>query len=276
LLPRIRTLAAGRGARYGNVDRSVHGLAIAGDELALGLGGAAVRRGRRRVRVGAAPWPTRENLGVRARWTLMRCWSLRSLFTAIMQSAGIPRRQARTGGADAIRQTGCAVANVGKMLNELVLVLTSVGGSCSTRSTATGFPRVLSGGRCCSAARRRVRGLTGRLSAAGERRPGGSRAEVSPKLVHVAFWSTCLTVGLLLFLLSSVGSVDYASGSGRGRDSQRCYRWPLARNQGLAGRGRRGIGGAGARRSLPAGVNTTGPTFRAMSHSPSQRSGRGG
>ncbi len=27
--------------------------------------------------------------------------------------------------------------------------------------------------------------------------------------MHVAFWSTCLTVGLLLFLLSSVGSVDY-------------------------------------------------------------------
>jgi hypothetical protein len=38
---------------------------------------------------------------------------------------------------------------------------------------------------------------------------GRAGAGVTPKLVHVVFWTSCLTFGLLMFLLSSVGTVDY-------------------------------------------------------------------
>lgn len=79
-------------------------------------------------------------------------------------------------------------------------------------------------------------------AAAHERRSRARATEITPRLVHVVFWSTCLTAGLLTFLLSSVGAVDFRYlvgplvaiaallpvAAGRGRD------WRIAVGAGLA------------------------------------------
>jgi hypothetical protein len=206
VLPRIRTLPLPGVLGAGVLVGAFTGLAIAGDELALAWAVLPFV-----VAVGVCAWRGPVTDAARtlafALVTLTAMLVVAVLFTAIMQSAGIRVDKLAQASQMQFVKPGALVANVGKMVNELGYL---VGGSfLGHRIDRDGFLELVSGGTLLLGGAAAVFAVYRAAVAAGERRPGGSRAEVSPKLVHVAFWSTCLTVGLLLFLLSSVGSVDY-------------------------------------------------------------------
>jgi hypothetical protein len=209
VLPRIRTLplpvVLGAGALIG----AFTGLAIAGDAIALAWSvlpfvvavGVCARRG---------PAANATRTVAFASVTLTAMLAVLVLFTAIMHSAGIR--------VDELAQTvemqfvkpGALATNVGNMLNELAYM---VGGNfLGHRMDRTGFVELVSGGTLLLGGVAVVFAVY-RMAAGADQRGEtsgiGSKAEVGPKLVHIAFWSTCLTAGLLLFLLSSFGSVDY-------------------------------------------------------------------
>jgi len=206
VLPRIRTLPLAGVLGAGVLIGAFTGLAVAGDELALAWAVLPFV-----VAVGVCAW--RGPVADAARTlafalvTLIAMLVVAALFTAIMHSAGVRVDKLAQSAQLQFVKPGALVANVGKMLNELGYL---VGGSfLGHRIDRDGFLEMVSGVTLLLGGAAAVFAVYRAAAAAGERRPGGSSAEVSTKLVHVAFWSTCLTVGLLTFLLSSVGSVDY-------------------------------------------------------------------
>lgn len=206
VLPRIRTLPLPGVLGTGVLIGAFTALAIAGDELALAWAVLPFV-----VAVAVCAW--RGPVADAARTlafalvTLTAMLVVSVVFTAIMHSAGIRVDKLAQSAQLQFVKPDALVANIGKMLNELGYL---VGGSfLGHRIDGNGFLELISGGMLLLGGAAAVFAVYRAATAAGERRPGGSRAEVSPKLVHVAFWSTCLTVGLLAFLLSSVGSADY-------------------------------------------------------------------
>ena len=206
VLPRIGTLSRpvvlGAGISIG----AFTGLAIAGD--ALGLAWAVIPFV---VVVGVC---ARRGPAVSAALTLafglvtvMAMLVVGVLFTAIMRGAGIRVDELAQSAQMRFVQPEALSANVGKMLGELAYL---VGGDfLGHRIDRTGFLELASGGTLLLGGGAAVFAVYRTAAGAKLRRASGSAAVVTPKLVHVVFWSTCLTVGLLMFTLSSVGSVDY-------------------------------------------------------------------
>jgi hypothetical protein len=204
VLPRIRTLALPVVLGAGVLIGAFTGLAIAGDAIALAWAvmpfvvavGVCARRGP----VVAAARTLAFGLV-----TLTGMLVVLIVFTAIMHSAGFRVDELAQSVQMRFVDPGALFANFGQMLNELAYL---VGGNfLGHRIDRSGFLELISGGTLLLGAGAVVFAVYRTAAGAAERSAGGG--EVSPKHVHVAFWSTCLTVGLLMFLLSSVGSVDY-------------------------------------------------------------------
>jgi hypothetical protein len=209
VLPRIRTLPLPVVLGAGTAIGAFTGLAIAGDAIALAwavlpfvvAAGVCARRG---------------PLGLAARTiafalaALVAMLIITVVFTATMHSAGFRVDELAQSAATRFVKPTLLSGNVGKLIGELAYF---VGGNfLGHRIGGNGYLEVASGGALLLGCLAVLFALY-RTAIAAERPAGGSRAdsraEVSPRLVHVAFWGTCLTVGLLMFLLSSVGTADY-------------------------------------------------------------------
>ncbi len=207
VLPRIRTLPLPVVLGTGVLIGAFTGLAVAGDAIALAWAVLpfVVAAG---VCACAAPGRRSANLGVRARDAHGDAGRHGLASPAIMHRAGFRVDELAQSREARFVQPDALAGNVGKMLNELTYL---VGGNfLGHRIDHDGSPRA--GQRRDTAAGRRrrpVRRLQSRCGRRAERRFRWRATAVSPRLVHVAFWSTCLVGGLLMFVLSSVGSVDY-------------------------------------------------------------------
>jgi hypothetical protein len=204
VLPRIRTLSLpvvlGAGISIG----AFTGLAIAGDAIALAwavmpfavAAGVCARRG---------PLAAAARTLAFAVVTLVAMLVVTVVFTAIMHGAGFRVDQLAQSAATRFVKPALLAGNIGKLLGELAYL---VGGNfLGHRINGHGFLEVISGGALLLAGAAAVLSVYRAVTTAGERPGGGD--EVSPRLVHVAFWGTCLMVGLLMFLLSSVSTTDY-------------------------------------------------------------------
>ncbi len=205
VLPRIRTLSMPVVLGTGLLIGAFTGLAIAGDAIALAWAvvpfvvavGVCTRLG---------PVVAAARTLAFAVVTLIAMLVVTVLFTAIMHGAGIRVDELAQSAEMKFVKPNALAANGGKMFNELAYL---VGGNfLGQRMDRAGLLQLISGGTLLLGATATVYAIY-RAAASGERHAGRAAADVSPRLVHVAFWSTCLAVGLLLFLLSSVGSVDF-------------------------------------------------------------------
>ncbi len=170
--------AATRGARRGSVGRSVYRPRDRRRRTRAGLGGTAVRRGRRRVRVARPRGRRRANLGVRAGdadGDAGRCGPVHGDHAERRHS----RRQARTGGADAIRQTECAGGERRQDWSTSSATW-SAAVSSATGSTATGFLELVSGGTLLLGGAAAVFAVYRAAAAAGERRPAAAGPRSAP------------------------------------------------------------------------------------------------
>lgn len=205
ILPRIRTLALpviiGSGVLIGGFT----GLALAGDAIALVWAvlpfvvTAGVCAGR-----GSAGAATRTLAFALA--TLIAMLAVTVLLTGIMHGDGIRVDQlAQSMQAEFIAPSALG-ANIGQMLQELAYV---VGGNFfGHRINGNGILELISGGTLLLGAAA-VLFAVYRTARAGLRRFKADGAGVNPRLVHLVFWSTCLVGGLLMFVLSTIGSGDY-------------------------------------------------------------------
>jgi hypothetical protein len=181
------------------------GLAIAGDAIALAWAVLpfAVAVG---VCVMCGPVVAAARTLAFALATLTAMLAVSVLLTAIMHSAGFRVDQLAQSTEMRFVKPDALAANIGKMLNELAYL---VGGNfLGHRMDLTGSIELIRGGTLLLGGAAVLLIVYKSTAAAGRRRVAGSVTEVSPRLVHVAFWSTCLGVGLLIFLLSAVGSGD--------------------------------------------------------------------
>ena len=244
VLPRIRTLPLPVVIGSGVLIGAFTGLAIAGDPIALVWAvlpfavacGVCAMRG---------PVVAAARTLTFALAALSAMLAVAALLTAIMHSAGIrvdelaQSREARFVSPDAL------AGNVGKMVDELTYL---VGGNfLGHRINRNGLLEMISGGTLLLGAAAALVVTYRTVAGAGQRRFRAGGAGVSPRLVHIAFWSTCLVGGLLMFVLSSVGSADYrylvgpvvaiaallpdaqpgaATGGLRSRRDCRCWRSP--------------------------------------------------
>ncbi len=204
-LPRIRTLSLPVSLGAGVLIGAFTGLAIAGDALALAWAvlpfivavGMCAMRGPvvavvRTLAFGLV--------------TLLSMLVGLVVFTAIMHSAGFRIDELAQSVELQFVKPGAVVGNVGQTLNELAYL---VGGNfLGHRIDGTGLVELVCGGMLLLGGAAVMIAVYRTAAGAGER-GGDSGAGVSPKLVHVAFWSTCLIVGLLMFLLSSVAPTEY-------------------------------------------------------------------
>ena len=208
VLPRIMTLPLPAVVGTGLLIGAFTGLAIAGDGLALLWAVLPFV-----VAMGVCAWRRPLAAVLRtlafALTTLIGMLLVTVLFTAIMRNAGIRVDQLAQSEQMQFVKPGALAANVGKMLNELAYL---VGGNfLGHRMNRTGLIEMVSGGMLLLGGAAAVYAIC-RASRTGERPGPGSGTDanaVSPRLVHVAFWSTCLAAGLMLFVLSALGSVDY-------------------------------------------------------------------
>jgi hypothetical protein len=205
LLPRIRTLSLPVVLGVGVLIGAFTGLAIAGDAIALAWAvlpfvvvvGVCARRG---------PAVAAARTLAFGLVTLTGMLVVLVLFTAIMHGAGFRVDELAQSVQMRFVNPDALLGNVGQMLNELAYL---VGGNfLGHRLNRSGFIELVSGGTLLLGAGAVVFAVYRTVAAAGSRGSGGG-AEVSPRLVHVVFWTTCLTAGLVMFLLSAVGSVDY-------------------------------------------------------------------
>lgn len=203
VLPRIRTLPLPVTLATGVLIGAFTGLALAGDAIALAwavlpfavaIGVCAMR--------GSAPTAARTLAFALATLTAMLAASV--LLTGIMRSAGFRVDQFAQSAQMHFVKADALASNAGKTVNELAYL---VGGSfLGQRIDLTGGIELVSGGLLLLGGVAVALAAYRSAVAAGWR---GRAADITPRLVHVAFWSTCLGAGLLMFLLSSVGSVDY-------------------------------------------------------------------
>ena len=204
VLPRIRRLSLPVVLGVGVSIGAFTGLAIAGDAIALAWAVLPFV-------VAAGVCARRSPLVVAARTiafalvTLVAMLIVSVVFTAIMHRAGFRVDELAQSAATRFVKPALFAGNIGKLIGELAYL---VGGNfLGHRINGHGFLEVISGGALLLAGAAAVLSVYRAATTAGERPGGGD--EVSPRLVHVAFWGTCLMVGLLMFLLSSVGTADY-------------------------------------------------------------------
>lgn len=206
VLPRIRTLALPVVLGAGLAIGAFTGLAIAGDAIALAwavvpfavAAGVCARRG---------PLAAAARTLAFAVVTLVAMLVVTAVFTAVMHGAGFRVDELAQSAATRFVKPALLAANIGKLLGELAYL---VGGNfLGHRIDGHGFLEVISGGVLLLAGAAALFAVYRAATPAGERPAGGARDGVSPRLVHVAFWGACLTVGLLMFVLSSVGTADY-------------------------------------------------------------------
>ncbi len=205
VLPRIRTLSLSVVLGTGVLIGAFTGLAIAGDAIALAWAvlpfvvvvGVCARRG---------PVVSAARTLAFGLVTLTAMLVGSAVFTAIMYGAGFRIDEIAQSVQMHFVKPGALAAQVGKTLDELAYL---VGGNfLGHRVDGSGFLELVCGGTLLLGGAAVVVAVY-RTAAGAGKRGGSSGAEVSPKLVHIAFWSTCLMVGLLMFLLSSVGPINY-------------------------------------------------------------------
>jgi hypothetical protein len=206
LLPRIGRLSLPVVLGTGVLIGAFTGLAIAGDAIALAWAvlpfvvtvGVCARRGA----TVAAPRTLALALA-----TLTGMVVVAILFTAIMHGAGLRVDELAQSVEMRFVKPNALAGNVGKLLNELTYL---VGGNfLGHRIDRAGFLELVSGGTLLLGAGAVMLAVRRSIATAPERHKGGGEAAVTTRLVHIVFWSSFLLAGLLLFLLSSVGSVDY-------------------------------------------------------------------
>lgn len=209
VLPRVRTLALPLLLGAGLAIGAFTGLAIAGDAIALAwavvpfavAAGVCARRG---------PLAAAARTLAFAVVTLGAMLVVTAVFTAIMHGAGFRVDELAQSAATRFVKPSLLGGNVGRLLGELAYL---VGGNfLGHRINGHGFLEVISGGALLLAGAAALFAVYRAATPAGGRPAGGAGDAgdgVSAKLVHSAFWGTCLTVGLLMFVLSSVGTADY-------------------------------------------------------------------
>lgn len=210
ILPRARTLTLPVLLGAGLLIGAFTGLAIAGDAIALAW---AVLPFIVTVAVCAARRP----LLVATRMLAFGLAVLAAMvaaaiaFTALMHGAGLRVDELAQSSATRLVSPDALPSNFAKMVNELGYL---VGGSfVGHRSDRSAVLALISGGTLLLGSAATALAVC-RIAVVGTARMLASRSRpsssaVSPRLVHVCFWSTCLAVGLLTFLVSSVGALDY-------------------------------------------------------------------
>jgi hypothetical protein len=199
VLPKIRTLPLPLTLGVGVLVGAFTGLAIAGDLIALvwAVLPFVVAVGVCAMRGPVAAAARAMGFGLAA---LTGMLISSSLLTAIMHSAGFRVDELAQSELMRFVHPDALGANAAMMLNELAY---PVGGDFfGQRIDSAGYIELLSGGMLLLAGAAGVLAVYRSAVAAGQRRIGGNADEVSPRLVYVAFWSTCLGVGLLMFVLS--------------------------------------------------------------------------
>jgi hypothetical protein len=139
--------------------------------------------------------------------TLTAMLAVTVVFTGIMHRAGFRVDELAQSVEARFAKPDALAGNVGKMLNEIGYFVS--GDFLGHRIDPVGLIELVSGGTLLLAGAAVVFAMYRSVASTGGQSSGGSGAAVSPRLVHVAFWGTCLAGGLLMFVLSSVGSVDY-------------------------------------------------------------------
>lgn len=209
ILPRVRTLPAVVVLGVGVLIGAFTGLAVAGDAIALGW---AVLPLIVTVAVCAAcgPRPTAARILGFGLAALAAMAGVTVAFTAVMHGAGLRVDMLAQSSATRFASPDALPSNFAKMVNELGYL---VGGSfVGHRSDRSAVLALISGGTLLLGSAATVLAVCRAAVAAAGRVRGGHPAlgaAISPRLVHVTFWSTCMVVGLLGFVMSSVGALDY-------------------------------------------------------------------
>lgn len=203
VLPRIRSMSTRVVSSAAILAGAVTGLALAGDMLAVAWAVLPFA-----ITVGVCAW--RGPVSAVGR-TLAFGWATLTttvvvavLFSWIMHGAGF--RVDELAGTVSLRfvKSYTLASNFGTMLNGLGYM---VGGAFFGRQLdRRGLLDMISGGTLLVAAGAVLFAARRAIVAAGPRPNGGTADEITPKLVHVTFWVTCLTAGVFVFVFSSAGS----------------------------------------------------------------------
>ena len=205
VLPRIRTLPLPAVLGTGVLIGGFTGLALAGDAIALAWAVLPFV-----LVVAVCAW--RGPIGGALRTLSFGLVALTAMlvvaagFTAIMHGLGIRVDELAQSTQRRFVQPSALVGNIGKMVNELAYL--AGGNFLGHRLNRGSALELISGGMLLLGAASVVFAVY-RAAAGARVRDADGHPEITPRLVHVVFWSSCLAVGLLMFLLSAVGSVDY-------------------------------------------------------------------
>lgn len=206
ILPRIRTLALAVVLATAVLIGAFTGLAITGD--AIGLVWAVLPFA---AAVGVCAWCGPVAAAARtlafALVTLITILLVTVVFTAIMHGAGLRVDELAQSHIMRFVKPGDLVGHIGTTFEELAYL---VGGNfLGHRIDRSGLLALLSGTTLLLGGIAVVVAVCRQVATARRHRAGGGVTAITTRLVHIAFWSTCLTAGLLTFLLSSAGAVDY-------------------------------------------------------------------
>jgi len=201
VLPRIHELSTVRLVAIGLALGLLSGLPLAGDDLFIGWGIAPLA-----IAAGLAAWrgpradaPRTVAFGA---GTVLLAFGMAAAFAGVMHAEGFHAFAPSERGLLTFATPAGLARNLGTMLEAVPWI-----GGGDFYGNAVGRDSelaLLSAALLFGAALAVVVAVRRAVVAAGERPPHGGAA-VTPRFIHIAFWSTCLAAGLLMFLIGSPG-----------------------------------------------------------------------